>query len=164
MPQRKRSAHNMNVRWSWPWIRKEARGYTEALVIAYFVVTFLFTTVGVVGASMLPTLDGGPGSQALMQSLLTGDRVFIPKYDTWLRRAGILDDYQRGEIVVLRPPENAPTAQLTGQRDFFIKRIVAVPGDTLRIEAGQVIVNSHPIDQSFLVETGVTEVAAVDYP
>jgi len=29
------------------------RGYAEALVIAYLVVTFVFTTVGVVGSSMV---------------------------------------------------------------------------------------------------------------
>ncbi len=151
-------------RWTWPWVRRELRGYAEALAIAYIVITFLFTTVGVVGASMLPTLDGGPGSQALVQSLLTGDRVFIPKYDTWLRRAGLLGEYERGEIVVLRPPTNSPSAQITGERSFFIKRIVAVPGDTLRIEEGQVIVNGHPIDQSVLEVPGAGEIAPLDFP
>lgn len=164
MSKRKTGVDEASPRWSWPWVRKEVRGYAEALAIAYFVVTFLFTTVGVVGASMLPTLDGGPGSRALVQSLLTGDRVFIPKYDTWLRRAGVLGDYQRGEIVVLRPPVNSPSAQLTGKRDFFIKRIVAVPGDSLRIEAGQVIVNGHLVDQAFLEAPGVVDVAPVDFP
>lgn len=164
MSQRKADSGKTPGRWTWPWIRKEARGYAEALAIAYIVVTFLFTTVGVVGASMLPSLDGGPGSQALLQSLLTGDRVFIPKYDTWLRRAGILGEYQRGEVVVLRPPPNAPTAQITGERDFFIKRIAAVPGDSLRIDAGQVIVNGHPIDQAFIGENGIVEIAPVDFP
>lgn len=151
-------------RWSWPWIRRELRGYAEALGLAYVVVTFLFTTVGVVGASMLPTLDGGPGSQNVMKSLLTGDRVFIPKYDTWLRRLGVLGEYERGEVVVLRPPLNSPSAQVTGERKFFIKRIVAVPGDVLRIEAGQVIVNGHPVDQSLLELPGTLEIAPTDFP
>jgi hypothetical protein len=62
---------------------REVRGYAEALVIAFLIVTFVFTTVGVVGSSMRPNLNGGSGQ--LPEALFTGDRVFIPKYDTWLR-------------------------------------------------------------------------------
>ncbi len=79
---------------------REVRGYAEALAIAFLVVTFAFTTVGVVGSSMRPTLDGGVGSSNILRSLLTGDRVFIPKFDTWLRRAGVLGAYPRGTIAV----------------------------------------------------------------
>ncbi len=143
---------------------REVRGYAEALVIAYLVVTFIFTTVGVVGSSMKPTLDGGVGSRNVIQSLLTGDRVFIPKYDTWLRRMGVLGPYRRGTIVVLREPKNAPTALETGKRNFFIKRLIARPGDRVRIEQGQVYVNDVAVDQSFVTASGEINVAPVDFP
>lgn len=142
----------------------EVRGYAEAFVIAFLVVTFIFNTVGVVGGSMRPNLDGGVGGSNLLQSLLTGDRVFIPKYETWLKRIGITGPYQRGDIVVVRDPANSPTALETGRRPFFIKRVVAVPGDRLRIEAGQVIVNGHPIDQGFITDTGEIAPDRQDYP
>lgn len=142
----------------------EVRGYAEALVIAFLVVTFLFNTVGVVGSSMEPNLDGGVGSSNVFRSLLTGDRVFIPKYDTWLRRAGVLGDYHRGEVVVVREPANSPTAQERERRPFFIKRIVAVEGDRLRIDDGQVFVNDHPIDQSFITASGEITPDPVDFP
>jgi len=143
---------------------REVRGYAEALVIAFLVVTFLFTTVGVVGTSMEPNLNGGTGRGSLLQALLTGDRVFIPKYDTWLRRAGVLGSYERGVVVVLREPANAPTALESGKRNFFIKRVVAVPGDRLRIERGQVYVNDVAIDQSFITDAGTVRPAPVDFP
>jgi len=149
------------------WRRKlwrEVRGYAEALAIAYLVVTFVFTTVGVVGSSMEPNLDGGTGRQNLLRSLLTGDRVFIPKYDTWLRRAGILGEYERGAVVVLREPANAPTAIETGRRSFYIKRVIGQPGDRVRIERGQVYVNGHPVDQGFITDSGEVYVAPVDFP
>jgi signal peptidase I len=143
---------------------REVRGYAEALAIAYLVVTFIFNTVGVVGSSMRPNLDGGVGGGNLLRSLLTGDRVFIPKYETWLKRIGLLGPYQRGEIVVVRDPANSPTALETGSRPFFIKRVVAIPGDRLRIDAGQVIVNGHPIDQGFITGSGEINPDRQDFP
>lgn len=142
----------------------EVRGYAEALAIAYLVVTFVFNTVGVVGSSMRPNLDGGAGGANLIQSLLTGDRVFIPKYETWLKRVGITGPYRRGDIVVVRDPANSPTARETGRRPFFIKRVVAIPGDRLRIEAGVVIVNGHAIDQGFISDTGEITPDRQDFP
>lgn len=141
---------------------REVRGYAEALVIAFLIVTFVFTTVGVVGSSMRPNLDGGSGQ--LPEALFSGDRVFIPKYDTWLRRARVLPEYQRGEIVVVREPANAPSAQVRDRRPFFIKRLVAVGGDTVRIERGQVFVNGTAIDQGFITESGEITPDPVDFP
>lgn len=143
---------------------REVRGYAEALVIAYLVVTFVFNTVGVIGSSMRPNLDGGVGSGNLIRSLLTGDRVFIPKYETWLKRIGITGLYRRGDIVVVRDPANSPTALETGQRPFFIKRVIGVPGDRIRIEAGQVYVNGHAIDQGFISASGEITPDRQDFP
>lgn len=142
----------------------EVRGYAEALAIAFLVVTFVFNTVGVVGSSMRPTLDGGVGGSSVFQSLLTGDRVFIPKYDTWLRRAGVLGPYRRGEIVVVREPPNAPTAQERDRRPFFIKRVIARGGDRLSIDDGQVIVNGVAVDQDFIAGSGEITPDPIDFP
>jgi len=142
----------------------EVRGYAEALVIAYLVITFLFNTVGVVGASMRPNLEGGDSGQPFIQALLAGDRVFIPKYDTWLRRAGILGPYSRGDIVVVREPANSPMGQTRDNRPFFIKRVIAIPGDHVRIESGQVYVNGHPVDQGFITDSGEITPDPVHFP
>lgn len=141
---------------------QEVRGYAEALVVAFLIVTFIFTTVGVVGSSMRPTLDGGNGQ--LPQALFTGDRVFIPKFDTWLRRLGVLGEYDRGDIVVVREPENAPSLQVQTRRSFFIKRVIARPGDRLRIDNGQVYVNGTAVDQSFISGSGEITSDPIDFP
>ena len=49
----------------------EVRGYAEALAIAFLIVTFVFNTVGVVGSSMRPNLDGGVGSQNIILTVKT---------------------------------------------------------------------------------------------
>jgi signal peptidase I len=142
----------------------EVRGYAEALAIAFVIVTFVFNTVGVVGSSMRPSLDGGVGGSNVLQSLLTGDRVFIPKYDTWLRRAGILGPYARGDIVVVREPANSPTAQERDRRPFFIKRVIGLPGDTIQIAGGQVIINGHAVNQQFISGSGEIIIEPIDFP
>jgi signal peptidase I len=143
---------------------QEVRGYLEALAIAFIIVTFGFNTVGVVGSSMRPNLNGGPEGANMIQSLLSGDRVFIPKYETWLRRAGIMGDYKRGDIVVVREPANSPNALTERYRPFFIKRVIGLPGDRIKIEVGQVFVNGHQLDQKFIDGTGEIEIEQQDFP
>ncbi len=142
----------------------EVRGYIEALAIVFLVVTFVFNTVGVVGPSMRPNLVGGGDASGLLTSILAGDRLFLPKYDTWLRRAGILGPYARGDIVVLRQPANAPSVQEGARRVLLVKRVIAVPGDRLRIEAGEVYVNGHRLDQGFITLSGEIRPDRHDFP
>ena len=112
----------------------------EALLLAFVVTTFLFTTVGVLGDSMVPNLQ-------------SGERVFVPKYETWLHRFGI-GGFKRGDVVVIKPPEGAPNSVQpmpifgTPFRPSFIKRVVALPGDWVHMRAGQLYVNGREVDES----------------
>lgn len=155
---------------------RELRGYGEALLVAFLFITFIFNTVGVVGASMLPTLDGGPGSSNLIASLMSGDRVLVSKYHNWLVRMGVLGEYEPGEIVVHRSPTSSYDYQIRTNADcfesllvdrcrpFLIKRVAAGPGDTISIDAGQVILNGEALDQSFITEGGVVQIQSVNFP
>ncbi len=113
---------------------------------------------------MEPTLHGARTSSNLLSRLFSGDRLFVPKYETWLRRAGVLGEYARGEIVVLREPANAPRALVTGRRSLVIKRIVGVPGDRVRIEAGQVYVNGAALADPETSHAGALRTHLVDFP
>lgn len=125
---------------------KEVRELALALIVVFLILTFGFTTVGVAGESMEPTLYGGTGE--LPQSLLVGDRVFVPKYQTWLRRLGWMPGYERGDIVVVRELADSPAR--VGRRDFVIKRIIGVPGDSVAGRRGMVFVNGKRLDQRFI--------------
>jgi signal peptidase I len=77
------------------------------------------------------TIDG-----ACMEPLLeTGQRVFIFKIPRLLDR-----DPARGDIIVFRYP-------LDTSRDY-IKRVIALPGETVAIRRGQVYINGQELDQS----------------
>lgn len=129
---------------------RELRGYAEAFIVALLVTTFIITTVGVAGASMYPSLDGGSGG--ILNALVTGDRLFVPKYETWLHRAGILGDYRRGDIVIFREVEDSPCRR--GRRDFLVKRVIGRPGDVVRLENGQVFINGAVLEQNFITDKG----------
>ncbi|GAB5603511.1 signal peptidase I [Thermus sp. FJN-A] len=129
----------------WDYLFKEwFRQVGEALLVAFLVTTFVFTTVGVVGQSMYPTLRNG-------------ERVLLPKWETWLVRFGLME-WRRGEIAILKPPEGTPYATARfpvlgfSFRAFFIKRIVAVPGDEVYVERGVVHVNGAPLDERFITD------------
>src|SRR5690606_40487024 len=64
----------------------------------------------------------------------------------------------------LREPANSMNSLLFDQRKFFIKRVIGVPGDRVRIEAGQVLVNGVALDQGFITDRALFEVEPQDFP
>ncbi|MBA2275785.1 MAG: signal peptidase I [Chloroflexi bacterium] len=60
------------------------------------------------------------------------------------------DPYQRGDIVVFRPPDSAAEPDDTP----YIKRVIGVSGDRLDIRDGRVWVNGTPLDESGYVYDG----------
>ena len=133
-------------------IWREVRGYAEAIALALFITTFLFTTVGVAGSSMSPNLYGGSGG--LAEALVFSDRLFVPKYETWLKRAGLLGGgYQRGEVIIFRELADSPCRR-SNRRFFLVKRVIGEPGDTVLLDGDQIFVNGELLDQGFITENG----------
>lgn len=52
----------------------------------------------------------------------------------------------RGDVIVFRYPRDP-------SRDF-IKRIIALPGETVKIDRGQVYIDEQPLDESYLSDLG----------
>jgi len=88
-------------------------------------------------------------SESMMPGLLTGDRLVVSKYPygwSWVspsfhvfppiegRVLGKMP--KRGDIVIVTPP---------GQRSDYIKRVIGLPGDTLRMVDGQLYINGQPV-------------------
>ncbi len=131
----------MRAFWDYLW-NDWFRQVGEALLVALIVTTYLFTTVVVMGSSMNPTLENG-------------ERVVVPKFRTWAVRLG-LDEWKRGEIAIIKPPPGAPYSVATFPvlgfkfRPFFIKRIVALPGDRVRVVRGLLYVNDYPVPEDHI--------------
>jgi signal peptidase I len=93
-------------------------------------------------------------SESMMPGLLTGDRLVVTKYPygwSWVspsfhvlpplkgRLFGRMP--QRGDIVIVTPP---------GTRTDYIKRVIGIPGDTLRMVEGQLYINGQPVKRQAL--------------
>ena len=85
-----------------------------SLAISAFIIIFLYQPVKVEGTSMMP-------------SLADQERIFVNKF------VYRLEPIERGDIVVFRYPRDPSKS--------FIKRVIGVAGDRIRIDAGQVWVN-----------------------
>ncbi|HEX9100148.1 MAG TPA: signal peptidase I [Candidatus Dormibacteraeota bacterium] len=97
-------------------------------VILYIGISFAVQTVHVEGLSMFATLDDN-------------DYLIANKIDYRLHAP------QRGDIIILRPPNNNATD--------FIKRVIALPGERLLIRDGVVYINGHRLIEPYLPEAWV---------
>lgn len=121
-----------------------------AFLIAIVIKTFIVQAFFIPSGSMIPTLR-------------VGDRVLVEKISYRLH------DPRRNDIVVfarelLGPPPDVPWPQdirnflrelvglPTGDEEDFIKRVVAVGGDTIRYEGSprKLVVNGEQVDQSYI--------------
>jgi signal peptidase I len=105
------------------WIRDLA----FSVLIAVILIVFIYQPVKVEGTSMMPTLTDQ-------------ERIFINKFTYHFG----LGDIQRGDMVVFWFPLD--------QTKSYIKRVIGVPGDIIRIEAGQVFVNGQEINEPYVPE------------
>jgi signal peptidase I len=83
-------------------------------------------------------------SSSMAPTLQPGDQVFV-----WPRDPAPLE---RGDIVVFRPPPQSLQG-IESEAEYFIKRLVALPGETIQIQGGQVYVNGQPLAENYLAET-----------
>ena len=99
-----------------------------AVVLALCVKTFLVDTRMVPSGSMLPTIE-------------LKDRVILSKLSYVGPRTP-----QRGDIVVFKAP-----AEMNEKSDL-LKRVIGLPGETVRIEGGVVYIDDMPLEEDYLNE------------
>jgi signal peptidase I len=99
------------------------RDLVISLAISAFIIIFLYQPVKVEGTSMMP-------------SLVDQERIFVNKF------VYRLEPIERGDIVVFRYPYDPSKS--------YIKRVIGMAGDRIRINFGQVYVNGEALDESYV--------------
>jgi len=103
------------------WVRDLA----FSVLIAVVSIVFIYQPVKVEGTSMMP-------------GLTDQERIFINKFTY---RFG-LGSIERGDTVVFEFPGDTSKS--------YIKRVIGLPGDRIRIDRGQVYVNSQAIEEDYV--------------
>jgi signal peptidase I len=99
------------------------RDLVISLAISAFIIIFLYQPVKVEGTSMMPSLEDQ-------------ERIFVNKF------VYRLEPIERGDIVVFRYPYDPSKS--------YIKRVIAMAGDHIRIDSGQVFVNNGALDETYV--------------
>ncbi|MGA7256972.1 MAG: signal peptidase I [Terracidiphilus sp.] len=96
-----------------------------SVAVSVLIIMFLYQPVRVEGTSMLPRLEDR-------------DRLFINKF------VYHFESIHRGDIVVFHYPRDPEKS--------YIKRVIAVPGDRLRIDHGRVYINGKFLHEPYVPE------------
>jgi signal peptidase I len=99
------------------------RDLVVSVAISAFIIIFLYQPVRVEGTSMLPMLEDQ-------------DRLFINKV------AYRMGEIHQGDVVVFQYPRDHSKS--------YIKRVIALPGDKLRIDHGTVYVNGARLPEPYV--------------
>jgi signal peptidase I len=116
------------------WRKSEAREYIESIGIAILVALMLRAVV--VEAFKIP-------SGSMIPTLQVGDHIFVNKFTYGptlpIFNNRVLEDMppKRGDVIVFEFPEPNPSRE----RQDYIKRVIALPGDTLEADGGHPVIN-----------------------
>jgi signal peptidase I len=99
------------------------RDLVISLGISAFIIVFLYQPVKVEGTSMMPSLDDQ-------------ERIFINKF------VYRIEPIQRSDIVVFRYPRDPAKS--------FIKRVIGIEGDRVRIDSGHVYLNGKMLVEDYV--------------
>ena len=128
-----------------------AKSFFPVLVIVLILRSFLIEPFQIPTGSMIPTLE-------------VGDFILVNKYAYGVRLPIIgtkileVEDPDRGEVIVFIPPH---------ENKYYIKRVIGLPGDTVRYEDKNLYINGELISkdyvESIMVETSIGDLSGVLY-
>lgn len=119
----------MNEKWR-PYI-SFLKDIAVGVLLWFLITTFVGEARQIPSGSMEPTI-------------LIGDRVWTDKL---LLKLG---EIKRGDIVVFTPPDSVESEYP------YIKRVIGLPGETVEIRNGKVLINGQPLDEPYVAEEAMT--------
>jgi len=139
-----------------PYRKSSFRDTFESLVVT--VILAIFGTTFVVQAFKIPT-----GS--MEKTLLIGDHLLVNKFEYGyphgpLARFLPYRRIHRDDIVVFKFPGRADDAQEPGEH--FVKRVIGLPGDRVRVAHREVFVNGKAVPEPFVRNSFPNEVRPGD--
>lgn len=119
------------------WLRETLETLIPAVLLALVINLFLAQATRVFGQSMEPNLH-------------TNQRIVVEKLTYRLHAP------QRGDVVVLKLPQESG--------ELLIKRVIALPGETVAIHGGKVWIGDMSLDEPYLTQPTSGEMPAHTVP
>ena len=107
-----------------------------ALLLALFLRKYIFIN------AVIP-------SPSMENTIMTGDLLFGSKL-SYLNK-----NPERGDIIIFKYPD--------GETQKFIKRIIGLPGETIKIENAKIYVNGKPLKENYLKETWINATGPYEF-
>lgn len=111
-----------------------------AFALSWVIRTFVLEARLVPTGSMLPTIQ-------------LQDRIIVDKF--FFKHFG---DFERGDIIVFHPPSSAHSS------DDFIKRLIALPGDTIEIKDHKTYINGQEVEEPYVMEPQIKNLEPLVVP
>jgi signal peptidase I len=115
------------------------RDYIETILVC--VIFVIFSRAFVFQQSKIP-------SRSMMDTLLIGDYIMVNRFVYAPAISGVertllpIRDIRRGDVIVFKQPENPEID--------YIKRVVGLPGDIVRLRNGYLFVNGERIEEPYV--------------
>jgi signal peptidase I len=122
-----KSPHKSHVTQENPWV-EGAKTIATAAILAFGIRTFVAEARYIPSSSMEPTLQ-------------INDRLIIEKISYKFHNP------ERGDIVVFNPTD---TLRQQNFKDAFIKRVIGLPGDEVKVQGGKVSVNGQALTEDYI--------------
>lgn len=117
-----------------PILVEYSKSFFPVLLLVFVLRSFLIEPFQIPSESMVPTLE-------------VGDFILVNKFSYGIRlpivRTKVIDvsDPKRGDVMVFFPPH---------KDQYFIKRVIGLPGDTVKVKDNVVTVNGEEMTQEFM--------------
>lgn len=127
--------------------KKRSKGLEmiETIVVAFLLAVVIRATIAearfIPSGSMIPTLE-------------IGDRLIVEKISYYFSPP------KRGDVIVFYPPNPGHEPQNGKDRFFrwlgftrdaaYIKRLIGLPGETVSVQNGLVLINGQPLDEPYI--------------
>lgn len=127
------------------------------IVLVFIIRHFIFSPFQVSGPSMCDTLNNFNGKCVHGN----GEYIIVNKIPYVEIFGWSLFDYERGDVIVFTPPEGE-------DGEFFIKRVVGLPGETIKFVDGEVYIyngeypDGFKLDEKYLNESNYGKTYAFD--
>lgn len=118
-------------------VRKQLVEMIEALLFALALVLFIIRPF-VVHAFHIPSLSMNP-------TLMVNDKILVSKFVYQFRPP------RRQEVIVFEAPPEALKLSLRPEQSSYIKRLIGIPGDLIRIEGDQVYINGERLNEPYVL-------------